>query len=107
VEELLAGNWREGLLAAEPGRLIFDRTVISRQPPAVQRWWLRRALRLLSGGPAGTAKACEETLRGLRGAAPRTVTLRGGLTVRMTATTIDFMKRADRTPARVTRVGGK
>jgi len=107
VEELLAGNWREGLLAAEPGRLIFDRTVISRQPPAVQRWWLRRALRLLVGGPTGTAKACEETLRSLRGAASRTVMLRGGLTVRMTATTIDFMRRTDRTSARTTRVGGK
>jgi tRNA(Ile)-lysidine synthase len=106
VEELLAGHWREGLLAAEPGRLIFDRTVISRQLPAVQRWWLRRALRLLAGGPTGTVKACEETLRGLRRSAPRTVTLRGGLTVRMTETTIDFRKRADRPAVRVARVGG-
>jgi len=106
VDEVLAGNWREGLLAAEPGRLIFDRTVIKRQSPAVQRWWLRRALRLLTGGPGGTAKVCEETLRGLRRPGSRTVTLRGGLTVRMTETTIDFKKRADRTSARVARVGG-
>jgi tRNA(Ile)-lysidine synthase len=107
VDELLAGYWREGLLAAEPGRLIFDRTVICRQLPAVQRWWVRRALRLLSGGaPAGTAKICEETLRGLRRPAPRTVMLRGGLTVRMTDTTIDFKKRADRPSVRAARVGG-
>lgn len=106
VEELLAGNWREGLLAAEPGRLIFDRGVIGRQPRAVQRWWLRRALRLLAGGPSGTAKACEEVLRDVSRSTPRTVMLRGGVTVKMTETTID-VKRTDRPLVRVARVGGK
>jgi hypothetical protein len=35
------------------------------------------------------------------------VALRGGVTVRMTETTIDFKKRADRPLVRVARVGGK
>jgi tRNA(Ile)-lysidine synthase len=106
VEELLSGSWREGLLAAEPGRLIFDRGVIGRQPAAVQRWWLRRALRVLTGGPAGTAKACEEVLRGLGRSNPRMVMLRGGVTVKMTETTID-VKRTNRVSVRAARVGGK
>ncbi|HXZ25936.1 MAG TPA: tRNA lysidine(34) synthetase TilS [Nitrospiria bacterium] len=106
VDDLLAGHWREGLLAAEPGRLIFDRGVIGRLPAAVQRWWLRRALRVLAGGPAGSAKACDEVLRGLDRPAPRTVMLRGGVTIKMTETTID-LKRANRPSIRTARVGGK
>ena len=95
VEELLAGIWREGLVAAGPHELVFDRAVIARQPMAVQRWWLRRALRLLSGGAAGSARALQEVLRGLRRSGPRSVSLRGGVVVQITRGQIQIMRRAE------------
>jgi tRNA(Ile)-lysidine synthase len=81
VEEVLSTIWQASLTAVAPDRLTFDRTIIARQPPAVQRWWLRRALRLLQTGPAaaraGTAGTIQEALRRLRGADQGTVAFRG------------------------------
>ncbi|MEW6324454.1 MAG: tRNA lysidine(34) synthetase TilS [Nitrospirota bacterium] len=100
MEELLAAIWREGLIGAAPDRLIFDRDTWLRQPPAVQRWWLHRALRVLSAGAAGGARGIQELLGRLRhacrqagdGASGR-VRLRGGVAVEFDQTQIRFERR--------------
>ena len=105
VEELLAGIWREGLIATAPDRLLFDRTAFVRQPPAVQRWWLHRALRVLAAGagrigtrrsevaPAGAASAIEEMLRRMRDGATGSLGVRGGIEVEFDRAQIRFTRR--------------
>jgi tRNA(Ile)-lysidine synthase len=105
VDELLSRVWRGSLVAMEPHALAFDRVTIARQPSVVQRWWLRRALRLISGGAAGTARSLQEVLGGLHGARPRSVALGGGLLVQITPEQIRISRRADAWAAQTTGVG--
>ncbi len=94
MDELLDAVWRESLLEAQPHRLVFRRPVIRRQPPAVQRWCLRRALQMV-GGPGGSgARTIEEVVRRLRRTDHGIVSMRGIVYIEMTEPRIEIARRA-------------
>ena len=106
VEALLQSFWEESLIEMAPDRLVFHRSVIVRQPMAVRRWWLRRALYLVGeeatagergrgdaeGGPVQEIKAgsgvVNEVLRRIGRAHDDLVDVRGGFIVRSSGETV-------------------
>ena len=101
VEELLTTVWERSLQAIAPHHLSFQRAEVARQPATVQRWWARRALRLMAAGAtgsaaaAGTTRQIDELVRRIARGVDGAVTLGGGVTVTMTRDRIEL----DRRPA--------
>jgi tRNA(Ile)-lysidine synthase len=94
VDEMLSTMWEQALVAMGPHALSFHRVTIAQQPASVQRWWLRRALRCVQGGPAGTWRRIDEILRRMARVVEGAVALQGGIEVRLTAGRVTVVRRA-------------